>query len=188
MVAGFSELWKVEAQLWRREDDLQSGCRLEKLPFPRSRDFMSRGQGSDRSVDAAAGDGKSFGQLLVFSVMGWERTDIVVGGDRKLKGHGLEESRHGGNDTKRCLAQLSFHLRVFDSCEDHSAEFDFSFYSNVLWFGGKHYKYPYYLLLTFFFFIFWWIGYHTGEPQRDWAICLKLCCLEDLGPFTDFGN
>ena len=69
-MAGSSELWQVEAQLWHREDDLQSGCRLEKLPFPRSRDFMSRGQGSDRSVDTVAWDGKSFGQLLVFSVMG----------------------------------------------------------------------------------------------------------------------
>lgn len=50
--------------------DLQSACRLEKLPFASSRDFMSRGQGSDRSVDTVAWDGKSFGQLLVFSVMG----------------------------------------------------------------------------------------------------------------------
>lgn len=149
MVAGSSELWKVEAQLWRREDDLQSGCRLEKLPFPRSRDFMSRGQGSDRSVDAAAWDGKSFGQLLVFSVVGWERTDIVVGGDRKLKGHGLEESRHGGNDTKRCLAQLSFHLSVFDSLWGSFGRVWFFILQQcfMIW-GQTLYKYSYYLLLT----------------------------------------
>lgn len=149
MVAGSSELWKVEAQLWRREDDLQSGCRLEKLPFPRSRDFMSLGQGSDRSVDAAVWDGKSFGQLLVFSIMGWERTDIVVGGDRKLKDHGLEGVKTRGQWHKEMPGTARFPSESFWQLWGSFGRVWFFILQQcfMIW-GQTLYKYSYYLLLT----------------------------------------
>ena len=62
-MAGSFELWKVETQLLHREDDLQSGCRLEILSFDSyglCLDNKDMGQESGRDVVTVARDGNHF--------------------------------------------------------------------------------------------------------------------------------
>lgn len=130
-----------------------------------------------------AWDGKSFGQLLVFSVTWWRRIDIVLGGDTKVENHGLEETQGQWHREMPGTAQFPSESFWLDNYEDHSVEFDFFVLQQyfIIW-GQTLYKYSYHLLLAIsFYFLMDRLSYRWAtERLSNW---FKIILLGRPGAF-----